>query len=67
MKSGSARKLSFHQRVLRQARKFLLFGFLVIPLLPRRKSPRLRKWTDLRLEVEDLEDAFGAKTTLDAS
>lgn len=64
MKSGSARKLSFHQRVLRQARKFLLFGFLVIPLLPRRKSPRLRKWTDLRLEVEDLEDAFGAKDNI---
>lgn len=60
----STRKLSFHQRVLRQARAFLLRGFLVLPILPKKKAPRIKRWTELHLEVRDLDDAFGPEDNI---
>lgn len=59
MKSVSASKLSFGQRVLNQARIFLLRGFFVLPIPPRQKGPQIKNWTHLRLTISDLDGAFG--------
>jgi len=56
--------MSFRQRVLRQARAFLLRGFLVLPIPAGRKAPRLKGWTELRLKKQDLEGAFGPSDNL---
>jgi Protein of unknown function (DUF3987)/Bifunctional DNA primase/polymerase, N-terminal len=64
MKSISSAKLSFRQRVLRQARIFLLRSFLVLPILPRKKTPRTKGWPDLRLEIRELDDAFGPEDNI---
>ncbi len=58
--------LSFRQRVLKQARAFLLRGFLVLPILPKRKAPRFRGWTTLRLREQDLERSFGEADNIGA-
>jgi hypothetical protein len=52
-------KLTFWQRVVKQARIFILRGFLVIPIPPKKKSPRIKGWTELRLQVGEEKDAFG--------
>lgn len=60
------RKLNFRQRILKQARIFLLRGFLVVPIPPKQKAPRLKGWTELRLEDQDLEKAFGKSDNIGA-
>src|SRR5215813_3831701 len=46
------------KRVLRQARICLRHGWFVIPIPSGRKAPAIKRWTELRLEKEDLEGAF---------
>ncbi len=58
MNTKTDRKLSFRQRVVRQALAFLLRGFFVVPIPQRQKAPRIKGWTELRLEKQDLEEAF---------
>ena len=59
MAKNPCRKISFRERVLRQARAFLLRFWFVIPIPPKQKAPRIRKWTEIRLKISDLADAFG--------
>jgi hypothetical protein len=55
---------TYKEKVLRQARAFLLQGFFVIPIPPRQKGPRQKGWTDLRLETRELADAFGQEDNI---
>lgn len=56
--------LSFRQRILRQARIFLLLGFLVVPIPPRQKGPRIKEWNKLRLEKDELDRFFGEQDNI---
>jgi hypothetical protein len=59
MSQPKKKKLTFYQRVLKQARIFLALGFYVIPIQAGKKTPRIKGWTDLRLDThEQLKSTF---------
>ena len=64
MKKISKKLRTFKEKILKQARLFLLRGFAVVPIAPRRKAPSVKNWTELRLNINDLEDAFGPHDNL---
>lgn len=39
-------------------------GRFVVPIPPRQKSPQIKGWTKLRLEVGELKDAFGPRNNI---
>jgi len=64
MSKDATRKTSFWKRVLKQARIFLLRGWLVVPIPPKAKAPRTKRWQELRLKIPDLTAAFGPRANI---
>src|SRR5260221_1739298 len=52
-------ELTYHEKVLRQARIGLRHGWFVVPIPHGRKAPVIKGWPHLRLKEPDLPNAFG--------
>ena len=64
MKPGNGSSQSHRDRVLRQARACLGFGWSVIAVQPHGKAPIHKNWTKTHLKASEVEDTFGPDDNL---